>query len=170
MDCRLLYLLNPPPAGQENAPKPAQRALQRHLGQENAPKPAQKVPRGSSGQKKVSFPARNGIPPACRAGKCPKTCAEGAPRQFRAGKRLSTCAEGAPRRFRAEIGIFSGAEWDTTRLPGRKMPLNLRRRCSEVIPGRNRHLFRRRMGYPPPTKRITSLCTFRRSIFRSRRR
>ena len=153
MDCRLLYLLNPPPAGQENAPKPAQRAL-----------------RGGSGQENASFPARNGISPASRAGKCPSTCAEGAPRQFRAGKCPKTCAEGAPEAFGAEKGIISGAEWDTTRLPGRKMPLNLCGGRSEAVPGRNRHHFRRRMGYPPPTKRITSLCTFRRSIFRSRRR
>ena len=122
-------------------------------GQENAPQPARRALRGGSGQKKASFPAQNGIPTACRAGKCP-----------------STCAEGAPRLFRAEKGIFSGAEWDTTRLPGRKMPLNLRRRCSEAIPGRKRYHFRRRTGYHPPAKRITSLCTFRRSIFRSRRR
>ncbi len=102
-----------------------------------------------------------------RAEKCLIFCAEGAPRRFRAEKCPSTCAEGAPKQFRAEKGIFSGAEWECTRLPsrkmphflrrrcseaipGRKMPLNLRRRCSEAVPGRKRHLFRRGMGMHPP--------------------
>ena len=89
-----------PPPGQENAPQPARKVPRGSSGQENAPKPAQRALQRHLGQKKVSFPARNGIPPASRAGKCP-----------------STCAEGAPRRFRAEIGIISGAEWDTHRLP-----------------------------------------------------
>ena len=61
-------------------------ALEPPAGQENAPNPAQKALRSSSRQKKASFPAQNGIPPACRAGKCPKSCAEGAPWQFQAEK------------------------------------------------------------------------------------
>ena len=65
-----------PPAGQENAPYPAQRVLQWH-----------------SRQKKASFPARNGIPPSSRAGKCPKSGAEGAPEVFGAEKGGRICAE-----------------------------------------------------------------------------
>ena len=104
-------------------------------GQENAPNPARKVLRGGSGQKKVSFPARNRIPPACRAGKCPKSG-----------------AEGAPRRLRAEKGIISGAERDTSRLPGKKMPKIWRGRCFEAAPGRKRYHFRRGIGYHPPAE------------------
>ena len=84
--------------------------------QKNAPQPARNVLRRHLRQKKASFPARNGIPTASRAGKCP-----------------STCAESAPRKFRAEKGIFSGAEREYTRLPSRKMPLNLRGMCSGGI-------------------------------------
>ena len=62
-------------------------------GQENAPNPAQKVLCSGYRQKKASFPARNGIPTACRAGKCLSTCAEGAPRQFRAEKGIISGAE-----------------------------------------------------------------------------
>ena len=80
--------------------------------QKNTPIPAQKVPRRHSGQKKVSFPARNGTRTACRA-----------------GKHTKSRAEGAPEAFRAEKGIISCAEWDTLRLPGRKAPQFLRRRC-----------------------------------------
>ena len=52
------------------------------------------------------------------------------PTASRAEKCPSTCAECAPEAFGAEKGIFSGAEWDTNRLPSRKMPLNLRGGCS----------------------------------------
>ena len=102
-------------------------------GQENAPNPARKVPRRYLKQKKVSFPAQNGIPPACRAEKRPKSC-----------------AEGAPEAFGAEKGIFSCAEWDTNRLPGRKMPHIRRGRCPVGIWSRKSGQNLRGTGYLPP--------------------
>ena len=39
-----------------------------------------------------------------------------------------------------------------TRLLGRKMPQIRRRRCSEAVPGRKRHLFLRGMGYQLPAE------------------
>ena len=68
-------------------------------------------------------PARNWIPTACQAEKC-----------------LKSCAEGALEAFQAEKGIISCAEWDTTRLPGRKMPEIRRGRCPGGIWGRKRYL------------------------------
>ena len=107
-------------------------------GQENALNPARKVPQRHLGQEKASFPARNGIPTAFRAGKCPKSC-----------------AEGAPEAFGAEKGIFSCAEWDTTLLPGRKMPQILRGRCPRGIPGRKRGQNLRGTGYLPPASTLS---------------
>ena len=101
--------------------------------QKNTQIPARRVPRRYLEQKKASIPARNGIPTACRA-----------------GKRLSAGAEGATEAFGAEKSIFSCAEWDTYRLPGRKTPQFLRGGCSEAALGRKKHLFLRGMGYQPP--------------------
>ena len=104
-------------------------------GQKNAPNPARKVPQRHLEQKKASFPAQNGMPTAFRAGKCPKSC-----------------AEGTPEAFEAEKGIFSCSEWNTNRLPGRKMPQIRRGRCSRGIWSRKRHLFLREMGYHTPPR------------------
>ena len=101
--------------------------------QKNAPNPAREVPRRHLEQKKVSFPARKKIPLAYRAEKHP-----------------NSCAEGATEAFGAEKGIIFCAEWDTTRLPGKKMLPILRGRCYGGIWSRKRHHFLRRMGYQPP--------------------
>ena len=77
-----------------------------------------------SRQEKAAKPARNGIPTASRAEKCLKSGAEGAPEAFGAGKGGKTCAE-----------------WDTTRLPGRKMPQILRGGCPEAAPEWHRSSF-----------------------------
>ena len=68
----------------------------------------------------------------------------------RAEKHPKSCAEGVTEAFRAEKGIISCAELDTTRLPGRKTPQILRRRCYKGIPGRKRYLFQRGTEYQPP--------------------
>ena len=68
----------------------------------------------------------------------------------RAEKHPKSCAEGATRAFRAEKGIFSCAEWITHRLPSRKTPQILRRRCYKGIPRRKRYHFLRGTGYHPP--------------------
>ena len=95
------------------------------------------------------------------AGKCPSTCAEGAPKAFQAEKHPKSCAEGAPRRFRAEKGIISCAEWVTPRLPGRKTPQILRRRCPETILGRKRyHFLRRRLQSPTTSPPSTTIFLF----------
>ena len=43
-----------------------------------------------------------------------------------------------PTACRAGKGGKSGAEWDTHRLPGRKMPQIRRGRCPEAAPGRKK--------------------------------
>ena len=51
---------------------------------------------------------------------------------------------------RAEKHPNTCAERNTTRLPSRKTPKFLRRRCSKAVPGRKRYHFLRRTEYQPP--------------------
>ena len=103
--------------------------------------PGRKMPQIRRGRCSDAVPGRKRYHFRCGIGYHPPAGQKNAPKSG---------AEGAPRRFRAEKGIISGAELDTTRLPGRKMPQIRRRRCSEAVPGRKRYHFRRRTGYHPP--------------------
>ena len=102
--------------------------------------PARKVLRRYLGQERVSKSARNGNAAACRAGKCPSACAEGAPEVLGAGKGIKICAE-----------------WECSRLPGRKMPLNLRGRCSVGVWGRKRYQNLPGEGMQPPAGQKNAL-------------
>ena len=60
----------------------------------------------------------------------------------------SALEEDAPEALGAGKGIKICAEWECSRLPGRKMPLNLRGRCSGGVWGRKGYQNLRGMGHP----------------------